>query len=118
MKEIMYKESTTHTDGVASFEYNPRGELSERQKLLFQLSTPLDELQNSLLYNYQGRTVAFEQLYEEHSIDKPFIKKNYKEVLRKMLDSGTIQAVGKDGKIPKRGFAEHNTITFPNSIKE
>ena len=114
MKTIMYNESTRHEDGVASFEYNPRDRLSKKQHLLFQLSAPLSELESSLLSSYKGRTLGLIPLYEEHSVDKPFIRKNYKDVLKKMFAEGTISAVGKDGKPPKKGtFAEHMTITFP-----
>ena len=115
MKKIMYKESTSHADGVASFEYNPRDVLSKQQQLLFQLSTPLSELRESILRSYTGRTVGLLPLYEEHSVDKPFVLKNYKDVLKDMFAENTICAVGRDGKPPKKGtFADHMTITFPS----
>jgi len=114
MKKIMYKESTNHTDGVASFEYNPRDLVSSEQQLLFQLSAPLSELGEGLLHSYKGRTIGLGQLYEEHSVDKPFVMKNYKDVLGQMVVNNVIQAVGKNGKPPKKGsFADHMTITFP-----
>ena len=114
MKKIMYKESTSHTEGVASFEYNPRDLLSTKQSLLFQLSTPLSELREDLLRQYKGRTLGLIPLYEEHSIDRPFVLKNYKDVLKIMFEEGIIQALGKDGKRPRKGsFADHMTITFP-----
>ena len=114
MKKIMYNESTGQTDGVASFEYNPRDILSNQQQLLFQLSTPLSELREDILRRYKGRTIGLIPLYEEHSIDKPFILKNYKDVLKEMFTENIIEAVGKTGKPPKQGtFADHMTITFP-----
>lgn len=115
MKKIMYKESTSHTDGVASFEYNPRDVLSKHQQLLFQLSAPLSELRDDLLRSYKGRSIGFLPLYEEHSIDKPFVLQNYKEVLKEMFIENIIKAVGKNGKPPRAGtFADHMTITFPS----
>jgi len=114
MKTIMYGESTKHEDGVASFEYNPRDILSEKQSLLFQLSAPLSELRENLLCHYQGKTLGLMPLYEEHSIDKPFVLKNYKDVLTAMFEEGIIRAVGENGKPPRKGtFADHMTITFP-----
>jgi len=114
MKKIMYQESSKHIDGVASFEYNPRDLLSKNQSLLFQLSTPLDELQDSLLKDYRGKIITLSDLYKEHSIDKPFVIQNYKDVLKTMLANDIIQAVDKNGKPPRKGsFAETNTITFP-----
>jgi three-Cys-motif partner protein len=114
MKKIMYQESTNHKDGVASFEYNPRDLVSTNQKLLFQLSSPLSELKTSLLKEYKGQSITLDKLYQEHSIDTPFVIQNYKEILMTLLSADIIQAVGKNGKPPKKGtFAEHNTITFP-----
>ena len=43
MKEIMAKESSSNTQGVPSFEYNPTDFLP-KQALLFQLSRPLEDL--------------------------------------------------------------------------
>jgi three-Cys-motif partner protein len=114
MKKIMYKESTSHPEGVASFEYNPRDLLTDKQHLLFQLSTPLEELWDDLLRTYQGKTIVLKELYEAHSVDKPFVLENYKTTLKRMLEKSTITAVGKNGKPPRKGtLAEHNEITFP-----
>jgi three-Cys-motif partner protein len=88
MKEIMYKESSDNVDGVASFEYNPRDMHYKQGSLFDSLSRPLDDLQGMLLQQYAGKTIDFNKLYEEHSVDKPYIKKNYKEVLRALFDEG------------------------------
>jgi len=114
MKEIMYKESTDKSSEVASFEYNPRDLFGGRQLSLFDLlSRPLDDLQGMLLQEYAGRTVDFIDLYEKHSVDKPYIKKNYKDVLRALYDTGKITAIStKTGKPPSRGFADEMRITF------
>jgi three-Cys-motif partner protein len=114
MKKIMYQESTSHVDGVASFEYSPRDLVSTNQKLLFRLSSPLSELKTNLLNNYRGQKITLNNLYQKHSIDTPFVIQNYKEVLIALFTEGIIQAVGQNGKPPRKGsFAEHNTITFP-----
>jgi three-Cys-motif partner protein len=114
MKEIMYKESTDKSDEVASFEYNPRDLSGGKQlSLLDFLSRPLDDLQGMLLQEYTGRTIDFMTLYEAHSVDKPYIKKNYKDVLRSMFDTKMITAIStKTGKPPTRGFADEMRITF------
>ena len=115
MKEIMYKESTDKSDEIASFEYNPRGLVGGKQLfLLDMLSRPLDDLQDMLLQRYAGQTVEFLNLYEEHSVDKPYIKKNYKDVLRKMYDVGKITAVNpRTDKPPRKGsFSDEMRITF------
>jgi hypothetical protein len=54
-------------------------------------------------------------VYQKHSVDTPYIKKNYKDILRKLYDEGTIQAVSPNGKPPKKDtFGDEVKITFPN----
>lgn len=114
MKEIMYKESSQNIDGVASFEYNPRDVHFKQGSLFDMLSRPLEDLQGMLLKQYAGVTIDFMQLYEQHSVDKPYIRKNYKEVLRTLLDDGQITATSaKTGKPPRKGtFSDDMIISF------
>lgn len=114
MKNIMHKESTDSVAGVASFEYNPRDVHFKQGSLFDMLSRPLDDLKEMLLREYGGRTIRFNQLYEEHSVDKPYIKKNYKDVLKILLGNGDIKAINpKTSKPPRKGsFSDHIQITF------
>jgi len=114
MKEIMAKESSESAEGVAKFEYNPRNHYSKQGSLLDMLTRPLEDLRNMLLKEYAGKTIDFMHLYETHSVDKPYIRKNYKEVLRKLYDDGLINAEKpKDHKPPKKGsFSDEMRITF------
>ena len=114
MKEIMHKESTEAIGGVASFEYNPRDAHFKQGSLFDLLSRPLDDLQGMLQQEYKGRTIDFGSLYEEHSVDKPYIKKNYKEVLKTLFENGKITAVNvKTGKPPRKGtFSDDMRVTF------
>ncbi|MDL2273290.1 three-Cys-motif partner protein TcmP [Oscillospiraceae bacterium OttesenSCG-928-G22] len=114
MKDIMYNESSDNTGGVANFEYNPRDAHYKQGSLFDTLSRPLDDLQGMLVQEYAGRTIDFLQLYEEHSVDKPYIKKNYKDVLKDLLEAGSISAVNaRTGKPPrKNSFSDEMRITF------
>lgn len=114
MKEIMYKESSENIGGVASFEYNPADSNFKQGSLFDMLSRPLDELRGMLLQEYRGRTISFNQLYEQHSVDKPYVKKNYKDVLKDLLAEGEIVAVNaKTNKPPRKGtFSDDMVITF------
>jgi hypothetical protein len=78
MKDIMAKESSVIEQGVPSFTYSPA---DAAMPLLFSLNTPLSHLENALLKKYAGRTITMEQIYVEHSIDRPYIKKNYRDTL-------------------------------------
>lgn len=114
MKEIMYKESSENIGGVASFEYNPADGNFKQGSLFDMLSRPLDELRGMLLKEYRGQTISFNQLYQQHSVDKPYIKKNYKDVLKDLLMEGEIVAVSaKTNKPPRKGtFSDDMVITF------
>jgi three-Cys-motif partner protein len=118
MKEIMYKESSDVTGDVASFEYNPRDIHFKQGSLFDSLSRPLDDLQGMLLQTYKGRTIDFRRLYEEHSVDKPYIRKNYKDVLKSLYEAGKITAVNPTtSKPPRKGsFSDEMRITFGGTI--
>ena len=72
MKEVMAKESSSGNQGVPSFEYCPA---DARQPLLFELSRPLDGLEDILLTEFAGRCVIMEQVYKEHNVGRPFIQR-------------------------------------------
>lgn len=114
MKEIMYNESSDNIGGVANFEYNPRDVHYKQGSLLDMLSRPLDDLHGMLLHQYAGRTIDFMALYQEHSVDRPYIKKNYKEVFKILYNTGKIKAINsRTGKPPRKGtFSDQMQITF------
>jgi len=112
MKEIMANESSNSQQGVPSFVYNPADKLP-KQSLLFQLSKPLEDLKNELLMTFTGRTLTMIEVYEEHSVDTPYIKRNYKEALKLLFEEGEIDAVGPNGKLPRKGtFGDEILVTF------
>ena len=110
MKEIMSKESTYTEQGVANFEYNPvDANMVGQQRLLFELSRPLDDLGGMLLQEFAGQTLTMYQIYERHNVNRPYIKRNYKEVLRKLEEQQAIITSHH-----RRGtFADHVEVTFP-----
>jgi three-Cys-motif partner protein len=114
MKTIMYKESSNLTDNVASFEYNPRDMHNVQGSLFDLLSRPLDDLQDMLLQEYAGQTIDFIKLYKEHSVDKPYVQKNYRDVLINLFDKGLISAKNPNNDKPprKKSFSEDMRITF------
>jgi hypothetical protein len=114
MKEIMHKESSEKIAGVASFGYNPQDVKYKQGSLLDLLASPIAALQDMVLKEYKGCTIDFMQLYEDHSVDKPYIRKNYKEAMSTLLTEGKIKAVNrKTGKPPRKGtFSDDMRITF------
>ena len=113
MKEIMAKESSNSSQGVPSLGYNPADYLPQ-QSLLAQLDRPLDELREDILNTFQGKRLTLGDIYCEHSVDKPYIKKNYKDVMSELFEKGLIDAISQNGKPPRKGtFAEKTTAIFP-----
>lgn len=108
MKEIMAKESSTTNQGVASFEYSPA---SERFPLLFELARPLDDLEDMLCNAYAGKTMSMKAIFEDHHIDTPYIKRNYKAALINLERAGRIKVPS--AKRPANTFGDCVSAIFP-----
>jgi len=108
MKGIMAKASSEENQGVPSFTFSPA--ISRRQRFLFEFHRPLDELEEMLLDEYTGQVLTMREIYEAHSVDRPFIAKNYKDILTKMENNGFIKTKGRKS---SRGFADNIIVLFP-----
>jgi three-Cys-motif partner protein len=108
MKEIMAKSSSEEHQGVPSFAYSPAADT--RQHLLFELNRPLDDLRKMLLGRFAGQTLSMREIYEQHSVDTPFLAKNYKALLAEMEKGGVVQTAGRKS---NRGFADEIRVSFP-----
>jgi three-Cys-motif partner protein len=108
MKEIMAKESSVTDQGVPSFTYSPA---DASTPLLFSLARPFDELKEELLKVFSGKKRSMKQIYEQHSVDTPFISRNYKDALLALESEGKIKA--EPAKRNKGTFADHVMATFP-----
>lgn len=106
MKDIMAKESSDSEQGVASFEYNPA---SRQQPLLFEYSRPLDELGDMLLKHFAGMKLTMLEVFQQHNVNRPFIKRNYKQALLQLEAQGRIAA----SPHRKNTFADRVLVTFP-----
>ncbi|MCG2759536.1 MAG: hypothetical protein L6263_14045 [Desulfobacteraceae bacterium] len=55
-----------------------------------------------------------QEIYEKHNVDTPYIKKNYKGVLRELYDDGVIKAISAKRKPPRKDtFGDKIIVTFP-----
>lgn len=110
MKDIMAKYSSEQRQGVPSFTYLPPS--NQSQQLLLEFNRPLDDLREMLLSTYAGQILTLTKIYEQHSVDRPFVKKNYTDVLGAIESEGRISV-----QRPPRGrrgcFGEATTISFP-----
>ena len=109
MRDIMYAHSHKE-QGVAKFEYNPA---DARWPSLFDLLRPLEDLEEMLLRGYAGRTVGMNELFEQHSVGKPYVKKNYREVLCRMEQEGKLRMEPPCPPRRRGTIGENVKIAFP-----
>ncbi|CAD0230413.1 three-Cys-motif partner protein TcmP [Planktothrix agardhii] len=108
MKDIMAKASSSKEQGVPLFEYNQATSL---QPMLFELSRPLDDLENMLLDEFAGQTLRMKDIYHRHHIGKRYIERNYKDALLKLEEQGKI--ITEPSKRRKGTFGDEVIVTFP-----
>lgn len=110
MKDIMAGESSTEDEGVPSFCYSPA---DASMPLLFSLTRPIAALKNDLLAHFSGKTLTFDEIYKSHSVNTPYIRRNYREILIKLEESGKIRVFSTTGKRRKGTYPAHVKIEFP-----
>jgi protein gp37 len=81
MKDIMRAHATGRHDGPVNFEYNPA---DRRQPTLYELLLPVEDLGEMILNDLAGWTAGIEEIYERHSVGKPYVLKDYREQLCKL----------------------------------
>jgi three-Cys-motif partner protein len=112
MKDIMHSHCTGTQAGPVNFAYNPA---DQRQPKLFGFLSPLSELGPMLLRDFAGRTVGIREIYESHSVGRPFVLKEYREVLCGLEGDGRLVV---DPPCPPRRqgtLAPHAKIRIPKA---
>jgi len=102
--------SSTTDEGVPSLTYSPA---DASMPLLFSLARPLRALQSDLLQTFAGQTLTRDEIYQKHSVDTPYIKKNYTETLKVLEKEGAISVESTKGKRRAGTFPDHVKVTFP-----
>jgi len=114
MKEIMATESSRADQGVPSFAYSPA---EERYTTLWELSRPLDDLEDMLLDEFSGRTIRMVDIYRRHNVGRPYIRKNYKRALINLEAAGKIVANPDSDHRRRNTFADTVMVVFPKREK-
>ena len=109
MKDIMAKESSTQDEGVPSFTYCPA---DASMPLLFSLAQPIGKLRDGLQHYFAGQEVTLQEVYETHSVDTPYIKKNYREVIKQLEADDIVSAYSTKGKRRAFTYPDHVRIKF------
>ena len=50
------------------------------------------------------------EIFQEHSVDRPFLSKHYKQALQNLQAQGVVEALPKPR---KNSFADHISVSFP-----
>ena len=109
MKESTAKESSTEDEGVPSFTYCPA---DASMPLLFSLAQPIGKLRDGLQHCFAGREVTLQEIYETHSVDTPYIKKNYHAVIKQLEVDNIVSAYSTKGKRRALTYPDHVLIKF------
>ncbi len=110
MKGVMARESSKADQHVPSFSYCPA---DRKYRLLFELTRPLDDLEQMLLEGFAGRTMTVRQLFDTHHVGRPYLLKNYKAVLLALEKSGKIKTNPSKRRV--NTMADHVQVTFPSA---
>ena len=110
MKEIMAGESTEADQGVPSFSYF---DADQSTPLLFSLARPFEALVEELPRAFGGRRLAMNDVFREHNVDTPYIKRNYKAALLALEASRKITC--EPAKRRKETIGDNVIVTFPRS---
>ena len=111
MKDIMAGRSSSHIHDVPSFEYNPAATLDNPQLPLFRRE-PIEELKKMILDDFEERTMTMKEVYEQHHIDKPYVKKNYRKALMDLEKEDKIKTNRVERKARKGSFPDDMLVSF------
>ncbi len=111
MKDVMGKQSSKADQEVPSFSYC---QADRKYRLLFELTRPLDDLENMLLEAFSGQTLSVKQVFDRHQVGRPFLLKNYKAALLNLEREGRITT--NPSKRKANTMADHVQVTFPAVI--
>lgn len=99
MKEIMAAESSTADYGVPSYIYCPADAVKPPQ---LDLSSPIRDLADQLARDYAGSRVRVEELITREDPKTRFLKKNYRDAILQLEETGRLQAEPPAAKRPPK----------------
>lgn len=100
MKDIMSRESSTEDQGVASFAYSPA---DETMPFLFEFQRPIDDLKKMLVEEYHGKKLSVNDIYEQHSVGRPYLRRHYKSVIKELEKNELVTVTDPDKKKRRKG---------------
>lgn len=113
MRDIMAQQSSSNDEGVPSFEYSPASEI---QPYLFSFTQPLQALKDMLVTEFNQQTLTRDEIYQCHSPNRPYVKKNYTQAILELESEGRCTITVSPGKRRQQGrLPKDAQITFKES---
>jgi three-Cys-motif partner protein len=112
MKGVMATQSSKADQQVPSFSYCAA---DRRYRLLFELTRPLDDLEQMLLDEFADRTMSVREIFDAHNVGRPYLLKNYKAVLLKLERETRITT--NPSKRKANTMADHVKVTFSPPVR-
>ena len=72
----------------------------------------MDELEGQLPNDFAGCTLTMRKIYEKHSVDRPFVEKNYKDALKNLEARGAIKTNPPRTSRRRNTFADTVSVSF------
>ena len=109
MKDIMAGRGLVDEDGVPMFEHT----LSAGTQLRLGQERPLLALPGDLLKTFAGQTLTVGEIFESHNVGTDFIRRNYKDVVIRLEESGIVSCWPDIHSRREGTCADHVAVTFP-----
>ncbi|MBX3411525.1 MAG: three-Cys-motif partner protein TcmP [Pirellulales bacterium] len=108
MREVLAEQRSAEP-GATAFEYLPA---EPDCPALYELLRPVEELEGLLLTDCAGERWKFAELFEHHSVGRPFVEKDYRDVVLRLEAERRVTI---DPPCPprRRGAIARATIVFP-----
>ncbi len=118
MKDIMYKESTSHDGGIASLGYS---DADKNTPYLNMFAFAWEDFKTALCAKYAGQALRMTDIHRLHNVGTPYIARNYKKALTELEREGRIFALPAAADRPNgaggRTFGDKVLVTFPARSK-
>ena len=109
----MANRGTIDEDGVPMFEYIPS--FGGRQ-LAFDRPRPILALADDLMKTFAGQTLTVQEVFDVHNVGTPFIKPNYKQVLREMESAAEVTCEPDQESRRANTMADRVLVSFPPKL--
>lgn len=112
MKDIMASESDEAVDGTPLYEYAPTK--NSQLTFVYPLAQTLSDLPEILLREFAGRSLTRDELFEEHFVGSPFVKKHYNAALKELEAQDAVTFDVTSGKPRRKNtYPSRVLINFP-----